>query len=325
MKRIVLSIFLCMLGSTLWAQIKPPQQTDTLIITSIKYNFAEIREENWPCGVIYKSTTSFRIGEDEFAILRAEKFGSEVTFTVTGDNGETRHELVYEEKYSGEKVIEFSGYEFVCKGKEEASVYVYEPAVRLAGRSINGTAPKFTADKPGTVVVSIWVDNYGNVQKALPAIDGTTIADDSVVASARKAALSMHFNMSADAPAMQEGVVTFSIQDGEAAEDMAQPLLVDVRPSFRGGDANQFSKWVNSHLVYPKKAKKAGVQGRVTLAFTIAEDGTVVDVRVLRGINEELDNEAVRVVSSSPKWTPAQKDGQPVAVTYTFPVIFQCR
>ena len=103
MKRIVLSIFLCMLGSTLWAQIKPPQQTDTLIITSIKYNFAEIREDNWPCGVIYKSTTSFRIGEDEFAILRAEKFGSEVTFTVTGDNGETRHELVYEEKYSGEK------------------------------------------------------------------------------------------------------------------------------------------------------------------------------------------------------------------------------
>ena len=94
MKRIVLSIFLCMHGSTLWAQIKPPQQTDTLIITSIKYNFAEIREENWPCGVIYKSTTSFRIGEDEFAILRAEKFGSEVTFTVTGDNGETRHELV---------------------------------------------------------------------------------------------------------------------------------------------------------------------------------------------------------------------------------------
>ena len=73
------------------------------------------------------------------------------------------------------------------------------------------------------------------------------------------------------------------------------------------------------------KAKKNGSQGRVTLSFTIAKDGSVTDVKVLRGVDKYLDKEAVRVVSSSPKWVPAQKDGEAVAVTYTFPVIFQAR
>ena len=100
---------------------------------------------------------------------------------------------------------------------------------------------------------------------------------------------------------------------------------LDVKPKFKGGDTNEFSLWVNSQLQYPKNAKKNGIQGRVTLQFTIETNGCLSNVKVLRGVDESLDKEAVRVVSKSPRWTPGYLDGKPVRVTYTFPVIFQLR
>ena len=112
----------------------------------------------------------------------------------------------------------------------------------------------------------------------------------------------------------------------EVVEEEASPFqLVEEKPSFQGGDANQFSKWVNSRLVYPEIAKENGVQGRVTLQFTVEKDGTVTKVKVLRGVDPSLDKEAVRVVSMSPKWSPGKQRDRAVPVTYTFPVIFQLR
>jgi len=112
----------------------------------------------------------------------------------------------------------------------------------------------------------------------------------------------------------------------EEVEEEAIPFqLVEEKPSFNGGDANEFSKWVNSRLVYPEIAKENGVQGRVTLQFTVEADGRVTNVKVLRGVDESLDKEAVRVVSSSPKWKPGKQRDRAVKVTYTFPVIFQLR
>lgn len=112
----------------------------------------------------------------------------------------------------------------------------------------------------------------------------------------------------------------------EEVEEEAIPFqLVEEKPTFQGGDANEFSKWVNSRLVYPEIAKENGVQGRVTLQFTVNADGTVSNVKVLRGVDSSLDKEAVRVVSSSPKWKPGKQRDRAVKVTYTFPVIFQLR
>ena len=112
----------------------------------------------------------------------------------------------------------------------------------------------------------------------------------------------------------------------EQVEEEAIPFqLVEEKPKFQGGDANDFSKWVNSKLVYPEIAKENGVQGRVVLQFTVNADGSVSGVKVLRGVDASLDKEAVRVVSSSPKWTPGKQRDRAVKVTYTFPVIFQLR
>lgn len=112
----------------------------------------------------------------------------------------------------------------------------------------------------------------------------------------------------------------------EVVEEEAIPFqLVEEKPSFMGGDANEFSKWVNKRLVYPEIAKENGVQGRVTLQFTVEKDGSVTKVKVLRGVDPSLDKEAIRVVSSSPKWAPGKQRDRAVPVTYTFPVYFQLR
>ena len=126
------------------------------------------------------------------------------------------------------------------------------------------------------------------------------------------------------------GPVGQSVAADKAARDTTQSEALglnyeDTKPSFNGGDANEFSKWVNENLNYPENCRKEGISGRVVLSFTVTETGKVTDAKVLRGVHEGLDKEALRVVSSSPDWTPGMKDGKPVAVTYTFPVIFQTR
>lgn len=102
-------------------------------------------------------------------------------------------------------------------------------------------------------------------------------------------------------------------------------LLVEQKPRFNGGDANDFSRWVNQRLRYPAICVENGVQGRVTLSFTVQKDGSVTNVKVIRGVDKALDDEAVRVVSSSPDWEPGRQRDRAVPVTYTFLVIFQLR
>jgi len=135
----------------------------------------------------------------------------------------------------------------------------------------------------------------------------------------------MFMNLEDDASIGVEIMDYVEVQE-EVVEEEAIPFqLVEEKPSFQGGDANQFSKWVNSRLVYPEIAKENGVQGRVTLQFTVEKDGSVTKVKVLRGVDPSLDKEAVRVVSMSPKWKPGKQRDRAVPVTYTFPVIFQLR
>ena len=112
----------------------------------------------------------------------------------------------------------------------------------------------------------------------------------------------------------------------EVVEEEAIPFqLVEEKPTFQGGDANAFSAWVAQHINYPETAKENNVQGRVMLQFTVEKDGSVTGVKVVRGVDPELDREAVRVVKSSPKWKPGRQRDRAVKVTYTFPVYFQLR
>ena len=125
--------------------------------------------------------------------------------------------------------------------------------------------------------------------------------------------------------AVQDAAPAVSADEMDLDAQSVSFALVEKKPTFNGRDANEFSKWVNSQLHYPDQAKAEGVQGRVTLQFTVGADGVVRDVKVLRGVREDLDAEAVRVISASPKWTPGEQSGKPVNVTYMYPVIYQLR
>ena len=125
-------------------------------------------------------------------------------------------------------------------------------------------------------------------------------------------------------PVMETPAAEPETQAEPADESEAIPFaLVETKPKFEGGDANQFSHWVNQRLHYPTEAKQKGLQGRVTLQFTVEKDGSVTGVKVLRGVHPLLDDEAVKVISDSPKWTPGTVRGEPTRVVYNFPVVFQ--
>ena len=126
------------------------------------------------------------------------------------------------------------------------------------------------------------------------------------------------------AAAQSEGLVESVAEILEKNPDAVIPFAaVENKPGFNGGDANDFSKWVSENIQYPQDAIDSKIEGRVILQFTVSKEGDVKDVEVLRGVNELLDAEAVRVVSASPKWEAGSQNGIPVAVKYTFPVIFR--
>ena len=115
----------------------------------------------------------------------------------------------------------------------------------------------------------------------------------------------------------------YEVEEVEVDEAPIPFAIVEQKPRFNGGDANEFSRWVNKRLVYPQICVENGVQGRVTLSFTVMPDGSLANISVLRGVDKELDKEALRVVSSSPRWEPGRQRDRAVPVTYTFPVIFK--
>lgn len=125
-------------------------------------------------------------------------------------------------------------------------------------------------------------------------------------------------------------VVDYSgnVSDDKVSESPAnqqQNVVPDERPKFNGGDANEFAKWVMDNLYYPEEAKRDSLSGRVMVGFTVGKDGKVANVKVLRGVCESLDKEALRVVQASPDWTPGKKDGEAIDVTFTFPVEFRIK
>jgi protein TonB len=94
-------------------------------------------------------------------------------------------------------------------------------------------------------------------------------------------------------------------------------LLVEVMPSFKGGDINKFREWVKKRTNYPQTAIDKKLQGKVFLTFIVEADGAVSTVTVIKGVDPIIDIEAVKAIESSPKWSPGLQRGQPVRVRYS--------
>lgn len=128
-----------------------------------------------------------------------------------------------------------------------------------------------------------------------------------------------------DVPVDIRAYVHQEVEEEEVVEEVIPVVVVEQKPTFQGGDANDFSRWVNTRLVYPEIAKENGIEGTVYLQFTIGTDGRMQDVKVVRSPDETLSKEALRVVSSSPKWEPGRQRDRAVKVSYTFPVVYRLR
>ena len=108
--------------------------------------------------------------------------------------------------------------------------------------------------------------------------------------------------------------------DGTGSEE---PLfIVEVMPTFRGGDFNKFRDWVWRRTNYPEAAIENKIRGTVFLTFIVEKDGSVSNVTVLKGVHPLLDDEAVKAISESPKWSPGLQRGQPVRVRFQIPLSF---
>lgn len=84
-----------------------------------------------------------------------------------------------------------------------------------------------------------------------------------------------------------------------------------------------FMDYIKKNMRYPASAKEYGTQGRVIVQFVVDKDGSIKESKLLRSVDKELDAEALRLISSMPKWKPGKQNGQPVAVRYTVPVMFR--
>ncbi|HEY9083567.1 MAG TPA: energy transducer TonB [Vicingaceae bacterium] len=98
-------------------------------------------------------------------------------------------------------------------------------------------------------------------------------------------------------------------------------VIVEEMPEFPGGKDSLY-KFLGANIVYPNKAKKDGIEGKVYVNFTIEKDGTINKVKVLRSVHPLLDEEAIRVVESFPKWKPGKQKGKTVRVSYNLPLNF---
>ncbi len=99
--------------------------------------------------------------------------------------------------------------------------------------------------------------------------------------------------------------------------------VVEKMPRFPNGGMPGLMQYLGKNIRYPEAAHKAGTQGRVTVQFVVAKDGSIGNVSVLRGVDPALDAEAIRVISSMPNWEPGMQKGKPVNVKFTVPVMFR--
>lgn len=97
---------------------------------------------------------------------------------------------------------------------------------------------------------------------------------------------------------------------------------VDIHPSFPGGDRKMYS-FINSERRYPQRAYEDGIEGRVLCSVIIDREGNIGHIEVVRGIEESLDREAVRIIEAMPRWEPGCIDGEPVPTFCLIPVSFR--
>ncbi len=120
-----------------------------------------------------------------------------------------------------------------------------------------------------------------------------------------------------------ENPIEFVVPEAEPAVEDEIFLVAETMPSFMDGNLETFRTWVMQNVKFPQIALENNLQGRVVLSFVIDKDGRLTNIEVLQSPDRSLSEEAIRVLSKSPKWSPGKQRNQTVRVKYTLPVEFR--
>jgi len=112
--------------------------------------------------------------------------------------------------------------------------------------------------------------------------------------------------------------------DQTAKADSSNLLTINQNPEFPGG-LNEFYKFLSNGIRYPRNARKNKIQGRIDVSFTVETDGSLTNIQVSHGVSLDLDDEALRLIKSSPKWKPGIKNGKLIPVKYSVPINFSLK
>lgn len=133
--------------------------------------------------------------------------------------------------------------------------------------------------------------------------------------------IEVELDVEIDEETVIEAVV--EVEEEEVEEEVDKVFTIVEDQATPEGGMTSFYKYISKNLEYPRQAKRMGVQGRVFLEFIVDKDGTITNVKVLRGIGAGCDEEAMRILKESPKWKPAKQRGRPVKQKMTFPINFK--
>jgi periplasmic protein TonB len=131
-------------------------------------------------------------------------------------------------------------------------------------------------------------------------------------------------NVDLDVEITEETEIEEMVFEEAVVEEKVDELftIVEQYPSFKGGD-QAFIKFVQKNMVYPEKARRMGIEGRVFVQFIVEKDGSLSDINIMKGIGGDCDQEAVRVMELSPPWLPGKQRGRPVRVQIVIPITFK--
>ena len=198
--------------------------------------------------------------------------------------------------------------------KPEKQVAVVENVAEPVREAI--AAPPVTSVDDNATVAEEMIA-YDAEEKAIDQQENVTLEE---VAVTRKRTGSARKNKETEYEAM--GIRTGKTPEEDTIVKESQIFtVVETMPEFPGGDSALY-RYLGEKIHYPDSARANGIQGRVFVTFVIEKDGSVSDVRILRGIGGGCDEEALRVIQNMPKWIPGKQRGKPVRVQYNLPIKF---
>jgi len=136
--------------------------------------------------------------------------------------------------------------------------------------------------------------------------------------------LLMHFSLVLSAQNTAEDNTAFPPVPMDEAAQEETFVIVEQMPEFPGGQA-ALMKYLSSNIKYPDECRKMGIEGKVYVKFVVDKTGSITDTKLLRGVPDGklLENEAIRVIKTMPKWKPGNQSGKPVSVYFTLPISFK--